>query len=76
MQLGDEWDYENLWDETLIARRDIGDHVIAIAGDPTGDVIALDYRVTVPAIALALHEEGYRTIRIAPSFATFLELLT
>lgn len=70
-----DWDFNNLWDETHIARRNIGSPIIPFAIDPMGDYLVLDCRKPRGPVFLALHENRYKLIRLAQSFSIFIDNL-
>jgi hypothetical protein len=69
------WDDENLWDETFVARRQLGERVVPFAADPFGDYFFFDYRRPGPRVAIALHEDGFKFLTVARSFSDFLDKL-
>jgi hypothetical protein len=71
----EDWDYENLWDETYVAQRHIGDFVIPFATDPFGDYVVFDYRQKSPTVGLAVHDDRFSIVPVAKAFSELLDML-
>jgi hypothetical protein len=70
-----DWDDENLWDETYVAQGATSNFVIPFGSDPFGDYLVFDYRQKPPTVGLVLHDDGFRVVPVARSFSDLLDML-
>ena len=70
----DREDAGSVWRATQEWREHLGVGRIPIGRDGGGNQIFLDVPNGV-AIGLCIHDEGFKMIEVAPSFAAFLDLL-
>lgn len=72
----DQHDVEGLWWTTEQWQRVLSNRVISIADNGGGDQIMLVYDNEIPGIKLCIHDEDFRFVHVADSFAEFIDMLS
>jgi SMI1 / KNR4 family (SUKH-1) len=66
---------ESLWRVTRRWRPVLGPHRIPVAQDGGGNQVYLDFTTDPPAVRLCVHDAGFSSRLVAPTFEEFLDLL-
>jgi len=64
-----------LWKATEVWRPILGPNALPFADDGCGNPFFLDLRFSPAPVRACIHDEGFRTVDIAPSFDVFIDRL-
>jgi hypothetical protein len=71
----DQEEPNNIWLMTQRWRSVLGESVVPIAQDGGGNQVYLDFRGDAPMVKLCVHDEEFKTISVADSFDSFVDML-
>lgn len=66
---------ENLWRETEHWRPALGPTAVPFAEDGCGNPFFFDFKTSPPAIYVCIHDDNFKSVKIAPSFETLIDNL-
>jgi hypothetical protein len=72
--IADPWDFGNLWHETVVRQRVMGERCIPFARDGGGNLLFFDYLHAPPAVR-HFHTATRKPTTLFPDFDSFLEAL-
>ncbi len=67
--------YESLWKAIQVWRPFLGLYALPFADDQNGNEFFLDLQFNPPPVRACIHDEGFRTVDIAPSLEVFIDRL-
>jgi hypothetical protein len=67
---------ETLWGAMDVWRAILGKNALPFAEDGGGNQFFLDLRTSPAPVKVCVHDEGFSTIEVAPSFDVFIDMLS